>query len=377
MARDDKPFSMRGKVRKKRENHCIDLHWKGERYFLYSDKDGVAFGPSIRHAERMLAHINYEIDHGIFDPKNYIKRELKSLLFANYAQAWLDRQQSRAEKGRLSREYIRSVSSYLRNHLIPALASKSIRDINAGGIEDLVDGFEDISAKTIRNIIFTLHKILKDAKRRGDINKLPEFPKIEVGEPDTRWLLPEDTMRIIGAIPCPVRRAFFIFLAEMGCRPGEARALRWEKVDFRKGMVKIAAGMDGEIFRPTTKEKDARELPMSESVMEALESLPRSLNGFVFTYRGRPFTHKLIDRTWRKACKEVGIEGITLYQGTKHSKGTWAATQGIPMNLIQDYFGHKSQASTRRYAKIAKKEIFKVLHYPSANRVQKEKVSGK
>ena len=61
----DKPYSMRGKVRKNRNKHYIDLWWKGHRYPIYSDKDGVPFGVSPDHAERMLAHIRYEIDHGI------------------------------------------------------------------------------------------------------------------------------------------------------------------------------------------------------------------------------------------------------------------------------------------------------------------------
>ena len=101
---------------------------------------------------------------------------------------------------------------------------------------------------------------------------------------------------------------------------------------------------------------------MSDRVMVAFKGLPRALSGFVFVYRGRPFTHKLIHRAWERACAAVGIEGVTLYQGTKHSKGTWAVNQGIPLNLIQDFFGHKSPESTRRYAKLLRAQTLKIMH---------------
>ena len=58
-----------------------------------------------------------------------------------------------------------------------------------------------------------------------------------------------------------------------GCRPGEARALRWENVDFNKeiptpdgqiikGVITIRAAMDQEVYEERTKERDVRVLPM-------------------------------------------------------------------------------------------------------------------
>ena len=371
-------LSMTGKVRRNRGNFYIDLWWEGTRYSIYSDRDGVSFGKSQKHADRLLSHIRYEIDHGIFEPKAYIKRELKGLLFANYAEVWLERQRLKMEQGFLARETFRTRQRHIKNHLAPLLASRNIRDFNAGVLEDLMLRLpKDLSAKSVKDILGTLRKIFGDAQDREDISRIPKFPKVDVGEPETKWLGPEEQEEILDQITDLCRKAFFIFLMDMGCRPSEGRALRWECVSFKTDRVKIIAGMDGEVYRPSTKEKDKRELPMSPRVIEALKALPRDLCGFVFTFRGRPFTHKLIDRTWRRACKAVGIEGICLYQGTKHSLGTWAATSGIPMNLIQDYFGHKCQSSTRRYAKLAKVETLRVMHQPRANCMQFEKKKNK
>ncbi len=76
MAGYDKPFSMRGKVRKDRQNYYIDLWWQGKRNRIFSDKDGVSFGDSKKHTERMLAHINYENDY-VLSSENVMVVELR------------------------------------------------------------------------------------------------------------------------------------------------------------------------------------------------------------------------------------------------------------------------------------------------------------
>ena len=94
-----------------------------------------------------------------------------------------------------------------------------------------------------------------------DIGRRPFFPKVEIGDPDIRWLDEEDQVKVLEHIVDPVRRAFFIFSFHQATRPGEARALRWEDIDFRRDQVTIRAAMDEEVYRPHTKERDCRKLP--------------------------------------------------------------------------------------------------------------------
>lgn len=344
-------FSMSGKVRKNRGNFYIDLHWQGERIRLFSDREGLPLD-SERRAERLLAHIRYEIDHGLFDAKNYIKRELKALIFANYAETWLARRQREVENGMLSRSYFTALGYHIKNHLIPFIGGKSIRDINEGTIEDLFTELSgSLSPKSLANISGVLHKIFKDALRRRDIGRIPEFPKIDIPEPQTKWLTPEEQERVLQEITCPVRRAFFLFLMRQGCRPGEGRALMWQDIDWKRRIVAIHAAMDGEHYRPSTKEKDFRILPLSAEVMEALRLLPRSISGFVFTYNGKPLRKGLVNSTWRAAAKKAGID-VCCYQGTRHSVASQLVNDGTSLELISKLLGHKTGVSTRRYAHV-------------------------
>jgi integrase len=335
--------------------YYLDLYWKRQ-HKLYSDQDGYPLA-SWEQASRFLAHIRYEVDRErkskgkfTFDPRNYVKRDLKAYRFENYIKAWFERRQKEIDRGHLSRGYLRSVKSYTVNHLTPYFDTVNIREMNEGMIEDFRDQLPvSLATKTVANILGLLRKVLQDAYRRRDIERVPFFPKVEIGDPDIRWLDEEDQVKVLEHIVDPVRRAFFIFSFHQATRPGEARALRWEDIDFRRDQVTIRAAMDEEVYRPHTKERDCRKLPLHKNVRQALEALPRDITGFVFTFRGKPLNHKLIYKTWCRATLGAGID-VTCYQGTRHSGASQAINAGVHPKVIQAFLGHKDARSTARYA---------------------------
>ena len=67
----------------------IDLHKRGKRIKLYSDKRGVTFD-SFRHAYRTLGSIRAEVDNGRFQVDDYVKRKQDDYLLRNYAPRWLE-----------------------------------------------------------------------------------------------------------------------------------------------------------------------------------------------------------------------------------------------------------------------------------------------
>jgi len=350
---------MSGSVRKSRDKFFIDLTWHGERYRLFSDRDGhPLFDP--RQAARILERIRSEIDYGEFNPKNYIQRELKALRLDGYALAWLRRQELRLQAGEISHGYFRELRATVNNHLIPHLGPRDIRSLNKGHLDDFLSVLR-VSAKSKKNALGILRAIFTDAVDREDILRVPKFPRVQVADPIIKWIGAEAQDAILAQFQDPVRRAYFHFLVHMGCRPGEAQVLKWDDIDWGRGLVTIHAAQDLNFYRPTTKEKDCRTLPMPQEVIGSLRALPRTI-GYIFTLPGqsRPYTKQRVGKWWRKATAAAGYD-IPLYQATKHSMGCRARLEGVPLDVIQDWFGHKSAASTRRYAKI-QVETLKVMH---------------
>ncbi len=363
----------------------IDFWWQGERIRIFQNKDGEPFY-SYEMASRFLTVMRAKVDDKNFDPREYIKIEVKNLHFDNYTAAWLARREKEVERGHLSRGYLRSVKIYINRYLLPFFNARSIRDIHEGLIEDFRDQLPThLRAKTVYNIMGILSKMLSDAHRRRDINRLPAFPVIEVPDPETKWIGKDDQERLLAEVQDPVRSTLFLLLMETGCRPGEARALKWGRVQLNADKIVIAAAMDRDVYREHTKEGDVRLLPIGSKLKQALMELPRGgPDDFVFTYKGAPFKAEVVRRAWREVAKKVGIDA-NCYQGTRHSIASQAINCGIPLEVIGGMLGHKTRSSTTRYAHLNNEALNQMLNRnselaksgPSANRQQDEKVDCK
>jgi integrase len=333
--------------------YFLDIPQLKENRKLYRDSTGHVFDSYAR-ADQELSTIRAEMRKGTFDIRNYVQSEIKGLLVENYAQAWLKRQELRTKQGFISQGYLKELRNVVNKHLTPFLGKKNIREIRTGTVEDFMNQLPDsLKLKTIENIMGIFKKIMMDALDREDISIMPKFPKIEVGDPETKWLTEEDQALVMENITHPVYRAFYTFLIWEGCRPGEARALKWEWLYLDRERVVIAAAMDGETFRPRTKEKDFRSLPLHPEVKAVLidlwENHPRSIDGYVFTMNGKPLTKRMASSAWARAARTAGVN-VTCYQGTRHSFASQAINSGVDKALIGKFLGHKTASSTDRYA---------------------------
>jgi len=207
-----------------------------------------------------------------------------------------------------------------------------------------------------------LSKIFNDAKRRRDIHRLPEFPRIEAADPETCWIGKQEQRRVLEQVKDPLKRALYLLMMETGARPGESRALKWSRVQFGADTIVIAAAMDEDVYKERTKENDVRFLPMESQVKQALLALAQQGVGeFVFAGKdGGPLKAEAVRRTWRRAAKKVGVD-VNCYQGTRHSIASQALNSGVPLEIIGQMLGHKTRSSTLRYAHMHRKSL-KQMH---------------
>jgi integrase len=249
--------------------------------------------------------------------------------------------------------YLNEIKAYCRRYFIPFFGRLNVRDIRAAHLEDFKAQLPPhLSSKTIYNIMGVLKKLFQDAYRRNDIPAPLRFPKVPLTEPTTKFLWPEEQEAILGQVQEPVYRIYYLFLMKQGCRPSEARALRWENIDLKNNLVTIASSFDRGHYRPFTKEREVRYLPLHPQVKEALVQLPRHLSGYVFVNRlGRVLSARRVDAVWKTAAAAAGIEA-TCYEGTRHSFASQAINRGVSQRKVGDFMGHRWEASTRRYAKM-------------------------
>jgi len=134
-----------------------------------------------------------------------------------------------------------------------------------------------------------------------------------------------------------------------GMRSGELQKLEWSHIDRDKAFMRLPADI--------TKENRDKVIPINYHVKTILEALPRAINhNFVFTHRGRPFTHHNgFVNQMKKTCEDSGVpygrveeNGITMHdlRGTVKTNMLYAGVDKVYRDLI---LGHSLQGMDVHY----------------------------
>ena len=357
----------------------LDIFWQGKQRKIYSDNDGRVLN-SYELAQRVLIEIRQKIDKHKFDPADYVAKSYQALQWEQYCRDYLARRKEMKERGEMSHSTIMHNKYIINRYIIcfHAFKGKDLRDIRAGDIEDFRLSFpKELKLSSQREIINILHSIFQEAKRRGDIKFVPDFPTIRATETQRRWLNGEAQEIILAHIP-DRHKPIFTFMLRQGCRPGEARALQWEDVDMQNRSVHIRRTFSGKEYQADrTKTKRGRVLPMNNEVYDILKRMHvKGLTGFIFRQEkiGCPYNNpSTLNFVWEKALKASGIPHISLYEGTRHSFASQAVQEGVDLYGLQMWLGHTNPSMTERYTHMGLDGLQRVLDTKEGKVVKLEK----
>lgn len=163
--------------------------------------------------------------------------------------------------------------------LVEFFGSKKLTELDFDSVELFKRvRLKQIAANTVNAELRVLSSILTVAKDSGFPCATPKIVKLRVHETRAHaWTLPE-LQRVFAMTRAmkPWLLPMVLFLANTGCRRGEAIAAEWSWVDFDRGMISIPAN---EFWRP--KSGKPREIPLSDSLRAALSG-PRRSEQWVF-----------------------------------------------------------------------------------------------
>lgn len=330
----------------------IDIHWNGKRYFICSDKQGQALD-SYQRALNLLSKIQHEIDTHVFDPKDYIKSELEQFYFSKRIKTWIEDKENEMSKGNIAPSTLKTYKIYERNYFTSFFKEKDIREIRTFDIQQFYKFLPDsLSLKYQKCIIDCLENFFNSMLRLEYIQRKPVFPNIAVDEKTPVWTSREIQDRIISKIPendSPI----FYFLTRQGIRPGEARALKVKDIDLVKGVLIVSRTYSADVIRERTKSKKVMPRLINPELLPMLKQSCRNKlpEAFVFINprTKRPYNDKTLNNVWNRACKAAEVE-IELYNGTRHSVASIAASAGAPLQAIKAALGHTDIRTTLKYA---------------------------
>jgi integrase len=207
---------------------------------------------------------------------------------------------------------------------------------------------------TVKGEVAVLLKVLRWCITKGWIDVIPKPDPIR--QKRRKVLLPtsDETVQIIDHLS-PKALPLAWFLAESGCRPGEAYNLRWENVDLNTGWVSIEAededGGEGDddFYEPWELKTDGseRSIKIGGDLLVMLGKLPRE-GKYVFPHRFDPNKPRTSFRkALRGAVKRAGLkrdgQPFNLHITPKSFRklvATWIARGGIRERVLQAWLGH-------------------------------------
>ena len=219
-----------------------------------------------------------------------------------------------------------------------------MKTIGYAEIEDfLTKNLKHLNSKSQSNAKSALHDFFAWVRKRRLIthDQVPEFPIIDV------------SMKMRNLVDKTTQRAILDKLREMSwkknpriwiavkwlstyflIRPGEMLSLKEENIDTGIGVIFVQPAGD--------KNREGKIIELLPEDIELARSLPRGFPNMPFFRHlaahsraklGHQFHHDLLMRWWARACAALGVEGVSLYPGTKHSSVTALGKEFTPEQI--------------------------------------------
>jgi integrase len=308
---------------------------------------------TLQQAEKFLTGIRFKTDEGSFDIRDYKRGH--PLGFTTLAEKWIEHKRQTVKHQTLINLMgeIRRAEAYFQQ--------TNIKSIGSGDVEDFIFANHrticgaPISSKTRHDIAATLHQFFRWVSRREKI-PLPEFPQVtfelafhRVVDLETQQRIISEVKRISEHINIKIFLGIKWLAENPNVRPGELTKITEGQILLDQGVI---------LVRKTKEDpRNAKYIMLDPEDVGMLRTFPRALPEVPFfrherrmgAVQGSKFGPSYLSRWWNRACWNIGIEGVTLYPGTKHSTVTALGALLTPEQIKRGGTGHATSAAFERY----------------------------
>jgi integrase len=331
---------------------------RGTKTYLFEYKDrsrktrrvtighhGVLTADQARERAKTLAA---EVELG-GDPASDHTKHRAALTVAQLADEWLSDHVKTRRKAKTLVDY----RGWVVRHIVPAIGSMRVPDVQMQDVEKIVQSLSThpTTANRVLAVISSMftfavrRHLVRDNPARG-IEKNKERKR-------NRHLSAEELLRLGEVLLAAEERGdnqtginalrFLLFTA---MRRGEVETFRWSFIDWHYSRIHLPDSKTGE-----------KTLPIGQPAIDLLKLIRDSQkqtsgqdeNGFVFPSAKTDGHLVGLPKMWRKWRSEAGLEDVRIHD-LRHSFASVGASGGTPLFVLGGILGHKSTATTDRYA---------------------------
>lgn len=236
---------------------------------------------------------------------------------------WLDEEAAHLRSRRATESHARALVPWIQGRRLDEIASvwTRYRDAHRGR---LTNSTLNRRGAILRRVARLAHREWGwlDKAEAERIRLLPENPARHL------YLTRAEIRRLASACSHPEARAAILLAAYTGLRLGEI--MRLEASDVQGDILQVRPGKTG---RP-------RPVPVHPAARSALEQLPLTIGW------------RWILRHFERARIAIGRPEIRFHD-LRHTAASWLIQAGADLTTVRDMLGHRSIATTSRYAHLA------------------------
>lgn len=264
-----------------------------------------------------------------------------------------------AEMDRIKTRTVDTYANRLRRILDSMGGHRKVSEVTYKSIFDFLYG-TDWSVKSKYDSYMCFKEMVHFAHNMGDWPDLPKFPRwtldIDRDMKKRNTLTKTEQEEVLFRIfenEFETRPRLFVaikFLATyINVRPGELLGCNEDDYMPKEGILFVRN-------RKTSKTPKLISLTEDDNMM--LKSLTKGFPGMALfrhevdgsQWSGARFSPAMFYRSWKRACKDLGIEGVDLYGGTRHSSAVALYKEaGFSPEEIKKATGHRTSKAFSRY----------------------------
>ncbi|MGW3931348.1 tyrosine-type recombinase/integrase [Streptomyces microflavus] len=332
-----------------------DGRYEGATYVLTTTgakKRVRVYGATRAEVHTKLTEAKARNDQGIPAPD-------KNWLLGNYLDRWLAEVIEPTRKPTTYDLYESNIRRYLKPDIghIP-LVKLSVSTLQQYLNQQLADGKTVRKVQTLREVLSSaLTRAMREELLSRNVARLVEVREVQRNETETfePWT-PEEARQFLTAAARHKWFPAFLISTLYGLRRGEVLGLRWQDIDFAKGVIRVRQ----QVFRargkvqigPVKTKAGVRDLPLLQVVGQVVQYWSRqhghNLEGLVFITSARgPIEPQNYSRAFLRICARHQIRRIRLHD-ERHGTATLLADLGVPDKDIQRIMGHSNISITQK-----------------------------
>lgn len=336
---------------------------------------------SYRDATDYLTGLRFKVNENTFDHRDY--QTSNPLSFSNLVDKYISKNPKKVDYKQMN-----NIKNFL-GRAKDEWKDRNIKTIRYADIEDFLDKQKmlcdkdqpqekqrDIRSKTRHEIRSCLHCFWTWLVKREEIkpHEMPSFPTVtyELGwrnivDKDTQEAILDEIYRISHHINPRIYIGIRWLATYIAIRPAELLSIQEKDIIITEGYITIRDS------KPMKKEGKVKPIPMTDEDMEVLRSSARAFPDLHFFRhneasakrggnRAKPgdrFGEKYLYKWWKRACKNLGIDDVCMYGGTKHSSATALADEFSPEQIIKATM-HDTNKAFLRYCQTRPEHVKKL-----------------